>query len=41
MSPQTMSAEPWVPEQSRMFFAIAQVEGNQGSCPMVIHVKGK
>ena len=34
-----LRAEPWVPEQSRTFFAIAQVEGNQGSCPMVIHVK--
>lgn len=36
-----LRAEPWVPEQSRTFFAIAQVEGNQGSCPMVIHVKRK
>ncbi|MBC7856451.1 MAG: hypothetical protein IAF94_23725 [Pirellulaceae bacterium] len=36
-----LRAEPWVPEQSRTFFAIAQVEGNQGSCPMVIHVKKK
>ena len=36
-----LRAEPWVPEQDRTFFAIAQVEGNQGSCPMVIHVKRK
>ena len=36
-----LRAEPWVPDQSRAFFAIAQVEGNQGSCPMVIHVRKK
>lgn len=36
-----LRAEPWVPEQSRTFFAIAQVEGNQGSQPMAIHVKRK
>jgi hypothetical protein len=34
-----LRAEPWVPEQSRTFQAIAQVDGNQVSRPMVIHVK--
>jgi hypothetical protein len=34
-----LRAEPWVPEQSREFFAVAQVEGNQASLPMKIHVK--
>jgi WD40 repeat protein len=34
-----LRAEPWVPEQSRTFFAVAQVEGNQVSCPMVLHVR--
>jgi hypothetical protein len=34
-----LRAEPWVPEQSRTFQAIAQVDGNQVSLPMVIHVK--
>jgi hypothetical protein len=28
-----------VKEQSRMFFATAQVDGNQVSLPMVLHVK--
>ena len=34
-----LRAEPWVPEQSRLFHATAQVEGNQVSLPMVIRVK--
>ena len=34
-----LRAEPWVPEQTRTFQAIAQVDGNQVSLPMVIHVK--
>jgi WD40 repeat protein len=33
-----LRAEPWVPEQTRVFFAVGQVEGNQVSCPMVLHV---
>ncbi len=36
-----LRAESWVPEQSRTFFAVAQVDGNQASLPMVIHVKSK
>ena len=34
-----LRAEPWVPEQSRQFFATAQVEGNQSSLPLVIRVE--
>jgi hypothetical protein len=34
-----LRAEPWVPEQSRTFFATAQVDGNQCSLPMVLHVR--
>jgi hypothetical protein len=34
-----LRAESWVPEQSRPFFAVAQVEGNQASLPLTIHVK--
>ncbi len=34
-----LRAEPWVPEQTRVFFAVGQVEGNQVSCPMVLHVR--
>ena len=34
-----LRAEPWVPEQSRPFFATAQVDGNQCSLPLVIQVK--
>jgi len=34
-----LRAEPWVGEQSRTFFATAQVDGNQVSLPMVLHVK--
>ena len=36
-----LRAESWVPEQSRQFFAVAQVEGNQASLPLTIHVKSK
>lgn len=34
-----LRAEPWVPEQTRTFFATAQVEGNQSSLPMVLRVQ--
>ena len=34
-----LRAEPWVPEQTRVFFAVGQVEGNQVSCPLVLHVR--
>jgi WD40 repeat protein len=34
-----LRAEPWVLEQSRLFYANAQVEGNQTSLPMRIVVK--
>src|SRR5262245_40669601 len=34
-----LRAEPWVPEQTRTFFATAQVEGNQSSLPLVLTVK--
>jgi hypothetical protein len=34
-----LRAEPWVPEQSRPFFATAQVDGNQVSLPMILHVR--
>lgn len=34
-----LRAEPWVPEQTRVFFAVGQVEGNQVSRPMVLHVR--
>src|SRR5207302_6498088 len=33
-----LRAEPWVAEQSRLFFATAQVEGNQCSLPLEIRV---
>lgn len=36
-----LRAESWVPEQSRQFFAVAQVEGNQASLPLTIHVRSK
>jgi hypothetical protein len=34
-----LTAEPWVPEQSRLFHATAQVDGNQVSLPMWLHVR--
>jgi hypothetical protein len=34
-----LRAEPWVPEQTRTFFATAQVEGNQSSLPIVLRVE--
>lgn len=34
-----LTAEKWVPETSRPFHATAQVEGNQVSRPLVLHVK--
>ena len=36
-----LRAEPWVPEQERLFFATAQVEGNQSTRPLVIRVQAK
>jgi hypothetical protein len=36
-----LRAEPWVPEQTRLFFATAQVDGNQCSLPLVIRVQNK
>jgi hypothetical protein len=36
-----LRAEPWVPEQTRTFFATAQVDGNQCSLPMVLRVERK
>jgi hypothetical protein len=32
-------AEPWVPEQSRPFFAQANAEGNQCTRPVMLHVR--
>jgi dipeptidyl aminopeptidase/acylaminoacyl peptidase len=34
-----LRAESWVPEQTRTFFATAQVEGNQSSLPLVLRVE--
>jgi hypothetical protein len=34
-----LTARPWVAEQSRPFFAVAEVEGNQASLPMMLHVR--
>jgi WD40 repeat protein len=34
-----LRAEPWVPEQERLFYATAQVEGNQCTRPLVIRVQ--
>lgn len=36
-----LRAEPWVSEQSRTFFATAQVDGNQCSLPLVLKVETK
>ena len=36
-----LRAEPWVPEQSRLFHATAQVDGNQVSLPIRLHVRRK
>jgi hypothetical protein len=33
-----LRAEPWVPPQSRLCFAVAQVDGNQASPPVRIEV---
>jgi hypothetical protein len=35
----SLRAEAWVPEQTRLFFATAQVDGNQSSLPLTIVVK--
>jgi hypothetical protein len=35
----TLAARNWVGETSRPFFAIAQVEGNQASAPVTLHVR--
>jgi hypothetical protein len=37
--PIVLRAEPWVVEQERLFYATAQVEGNQSTRPLVIRVK--
>ena len=34
-----LRAEPWVPAQSRTFFATAQVDGNQSSPPLMLRVE--
>jgi WD40 repeat protein len=34
-----LRAEPWVPEQDRLIYATAQVEGNQATLPMLIRVQ--
>lgn len=34
-----LACEPWVPESSRLFFAVAKVEGDQVSLPMELHVR--
>ena len=34
-----LTARPWVAEQSRPFFAVAEVEGNQASLPIMLHVR--
>jgi hypothetical protein len=39
--PIVLRAEPWVPEQERLFYATAQVEGNQSTRPLVIRVQNK
>jgi dipeptidyl aminopeptidase/acylaminoacyl peptidase len=36
-----LRAEPWVADQDRVFFATAQVDGNQVSLPMVLKVRSK
>ena len=33
-----LAAEPWVKETRRLFHAVAKVEGNQVSLPMILHV---
>jgi len=33
-----LNSEPWVPQTSRPFFAVAKAEGDQASLPMVLHV---
>ncbi len=37
--PIVLRAESWVPDQERLFYATAQVEGNQSTRPLVIQVK--
>jgi hypothetical protein len=34
-----LTARPWVEEQSRPFFAVAEVEGNQASLPLMLHIR--
>lgn len=36
-----LRAEPWVPDQSRLFHAQANVEGNQSSRPLLLKVRKK
>ncbi len=35
----TLRAEPWVKPQTRLFHAVAKVEGEQVTLPMILHVK--
>lgn len=35
-----LTARPWIPETSRFIHAVAQVQGNQASKPVVLHVTG-
>lgn len=35
-----LTARPWVPETSRFIHAVAQVQGNQASKPIILHVAG-
>lgn len=34
-----LACEPWVPETSRLFHALAKVEGEQVTLPMLLHVR--
>lgn len=34
-----ISARPWVPESTRLIFAVSQSEGNQASRPVLFHVR--
>ncbi|MDA0834852.1 MAG: hypothetical protein O3A29_16385 [Planctomycetota bacterium] len=34
-----LSARPWVPESTRLIFAVSQSEGNQSSLPIIFHVR--
>ncbi|HTN75702.1 MAG TPA: hypothetical protein VL096_10670 [Pirellulaceae bacterium] len=36
-----LACEPWVAEQDRLFVAVAKVEGDQVSLPMLLHIRKK